>query len=76
MRPRAPRVCHHYHAPWSRCFKTHFMRGSYGWEVQIGAYYWLLKYGTRKPTKHHDPYWRGIGKARENSLLGRLRLGL
>lgn len=58
----------HYHAPWSRWFKTFFLRGSYAWELQVGPIVLQLVY-RNKPVRTRrwnlgrfnanlDPFWR------------------
>ena len=36
--------CVLYHAPWSKVWRTHVLRGSYAWELQFGPWVFQVFY--------------------------------
>lgn len=52
-----PKPFKFYRAPWNRWFKTHFLKGSVAYELQVGPAVFMLHY-SRKLTVWLDRYWR------------------
>lgn len=67
-----PKLYHHYHAPWSRWFKTFYLRGRHYHELQVGPWVvYVVRRGVDERVQRQDglllpfrasvqrdPFWR------------------